>query len=155
MYIVRGITAILAGLVLLALSGTPTLTAEASLAQPSIAVTYDGEEKTNPDFNVVDWFPGTSGQQTVDIINTGNHDTEVAVTAGNFSDNSLAHDTDVTVALLSGDVLYEGNYSDMNETVVVPQGKTLTLNMAVTWNPPADLPSDVTLEALGLHIYAL
>lgn len=148
---VRGITAILAGLVLLTLSGTPSSTAEASLRQASVEVLYDGEAKAHPDFNVTDWYPGTEGTETVDIVNNGS-DTKAIINAGTISENSIAYDTDVTLTLMSGDVLYAGKYSDMSAEVFVPQDKTLTLNLAVKWNPSPDLPQDITLEALGLHV---
>lgn len=151
MHIVRGITAILAGLTLLALSGTPSQTAEANLRQNSITVLYSGEQQSQPDFNVEDWYPGTTGTETIDIFNDGG-ETTACITAGNMSKNSIAYDTDVTLSLTSGDVLYQGKYSTMDVDVLLPQDNTLTLTMDVQWNPSPDLPEDVTLEALGLHV---
>lgn len=154
MYYVRGITAILAGIVLLALSGTPTITAEADQRQESITVLYSGEEKAQPDFNVVDWFPGTNGQQIIEIVNDGT-DTKAVINAGKMSDSSMAYDTDVILSLISGDILYVGKYSDMDATVFIPEGRILTLNLEVQWNPSLEADTTTPLEALGLQIATL
>ncbi|MBC9703897.1 MAG: hypothetical protein H9W81_02520 [Enterococcus sp.] len=154
MYIVRGITAILAGIVLLTLSGTPTLTAEATQRQESITVMYDGQTQQNPDFNIERWFDGVEGHQKVDIINGGN-ETNAVITPGPMSDNSVAYETAVKVSLNSGDILYEGLYSDMNVEVVLPSHSTLPLDMSIKWNPSDAPRSDTAIETLGMYVKPL
>lgn len=158
MYIVRGLTAIFAGLILLALSWTTPQTSEevtTASAQQNMTVLYNGQGLMVPTFGVESWVAGVTGHETVDITNNGHTDFTATIDSGPKQPYSLAYHTQATVTLLSGDVLYEGLYSDMEVTDLhVPAGETLTVNVDIQWNPPADFSYEETFELLGLNTTA-